>query len=95
MTRQEQFKRATFSQRHTRKELLDPRSAYGINALRRGHLQLVAALDAIAPGWKSVAVYSIFVAETADPPYWGCDNIYELPGRIFVRGWDTSGAINK
>lgn len=49
----------------------------------------IEIFDEISPGWKRAKIHWIYGAK--DYP----DIVYELPGRIFVRGWDYTGAINK
>lgn len=53
----------------------------------------VQKFDAIAPGWKRAYVHEIIGAQ--DSKGMSPDLVYELPGRIFVRGWDYTGAITR
>jgi hypothetical protein len=51
-------------------------------------MKIVPALDKLSPGWKRVKVH--WIMGRSDSP----DLLYELKGRVFLRGWDYTGAIN-
>lgn len=52
------------------------------------------AFDSIAPGWKVVKEHWVGF-DIGDKDLLASDIIFELPGGVFIRGWDYSGYINK
>ena len=60
--------------------------------------EIIDALDELAPGWRRVRTTEIAgrVGRLANgTKYTSPDIDHELPGRISVRGWDITGAINR
>jgi len=53
----------------------------------------IAEMDAVSPGWKRAWQHEI-VGRVERNGY-SMDLVYELPGRVFIRGWDMTGAINR
>lgn len=54
---------------------------------------LIRVFDRLAPGWKRVKLHFITI-ENAPYNNGNCDIVHELPGGLFLRGWDYTGAIN-
>jgi hypothetical protein len=61
--------------------------------LAKGTREGVALFDSLSPGWKRARRTEIVGREErrGHSP----DLVYELPGRIIIRGWDMTGAINR
>lgn len=50
--------------------------------------------DELVPKWKACTTHHIGFADLANPSVLSLDIVTELPGRIFVRGWDETGVIH-
>lgn len=50
--------------------------------------------DRLSPGWRRARYHTVVLGKPG-PNGTNVDLVTELPGRVFVRGWDATGAITR